>query len=98
MIRDILLNSICPMSRVYDCCIADGDYDCDNCKRLTKEWFDKYDKQIRAEVIDKVNKKLDELERNYESCYGAKIIEMYADVYETFKKWLKEQEKNEQIC
>ena len=52
MIRDILLNSICPMSRVYDCCIADGDYDCDNCKRLTKEWFDKYDKQIRADVID----------------------------------------------
>ena len=53
MIRDKLLNSICPMSRVYDCCIADGDYDCNNCKRLTKEWFDKYDKQIRAEVIDK---------------------------------------------
>ena len=52
MTRDILLNSICPMSRVYDCCIADGDYDCDNCKRLTKEWFDEYDKQIRADVID----------------------------------------------
>ena len=52
MTRDKLLNSICPMSRVYDCCIADGDYDCNNCKRLTKEWFDKYDKQIRAEVID----------------------------------------------
>ena len=42
MTRDILLNSICPMSRVYDCCIADGDYDCDNCKRLTKEWLDEY--------------------------------------------------------
>ena len=46
MNRDDLLNSICPMSRVYDCCIADGDYDCDNCKRLTKEWFDEYDKQV----------------------------------------------------
>ena len=46
MNRDELLNSICPMSRVYDCCIADGDYDCDKCKRLTKEWFDEYDKQI----------------------------------------------------
>ena len=52
MIRDILLNSICPMSRVYDCCISDEDYDCDNCKRLTKEWFDEYDKQIRANAID----------------------------------------------
>ena len=52
MNRDKLLSKICPMSRVYDCCIADGDYDCDNCKRLTKEWFDEYDKQIRADVID----------------------------------------------
>ena len=62
MIRDILLNSICPMSRVYDCCISDGDYDCDNCKRLTKEWLDEYDKQIRTEVINeyfnKINEKL----------------------------------------
>ena len=40
------------MSRVYDCCISDEDYDCDNCKRLTKEWFDEYDKQIRADAID----------------------------------------------
>ena len=46
MNRDELLNKICPMSRVYDCCIADGDYDCDNCKRLTKEWFDEYDKHV----------------------------------------------------
>ena len=46
MNRDKLLNSICPMSRVYDCYIADGDYDCDNCKRLTKEWLDEYDKHV----------------------------------------------------
>ena len=52
MNKDDLLNSICPMNRVYDCEISDGDYNCDDCKRLTKEWFDKYDKQIRAEVID----------------------------------------------
>ena len=46
MNRNILLNSICPMSRVYDCLIGDGDFDCDNCKRLTKEWLDKYDKHV----------------------------------------------------
>ena len=46
MTRDELLNKICPMSRVYDCCIADGNYDCDKCKRLMKEWFDKYDKHV----------------------------------------------------
>ena len=58
MTRDKLLNSICPMSRVYDCLIADDDYDCDKCKRLTKEWFDEYNKQIRTDVIDEFAKKL----------------------------------------
>ena len=38
MTRDELLFSICTINRVYDCCIADDDYDCDKCKRLTKEW------------------------------------------------------------
>ena len=46
MTRDELLFSICTINRVYDCCIADDDYDCDKCKRLTKEWFYEYDKQI----------------------------------------------------
>ena len=64
--------------------------DCDSC---LEDKIKEHDKQIREEVIDDVNKKLDELERNYESCYGAKIVEMYADVYETFRKWLKEKEK-----
>ena len=52
MTRDELLFSICTINRVYDCCIADDDYDCDKCKRLTKEWFDEYDKQIRTDAID----------------------------------------------
>ena len=46
MTRDELLFSICTINRVYDCCIADVDYDCDKCKRLTKEWFDEYDKHV----------------------------------------------------
>ena len=49
--------------------------------------------QSREDAIDECNKKLDELERNYQSCYGTKIIEMYADVYEDFRAWLKEQKK-----
>ena len=66
-----------------------------NCNKLNMEEYEEKQKQIykqiRAEVIGEVNKKLDELERNYESCYGAKIVEMYADTYEAFRKWLKEQ-------
>ena len=46
MTRDELLFSICTINRVYDCCIADDDYDCDKCKRLTKEWFDEYDNHV----------------------------------------------------
>ena len=62
--------------------------DCESC---LEDKIKEHDNQIKAEVIEEVNKKLDELERNCESCYGAKIVEMYADIYEMFRKWLKEQ-------
>lgn len=52
MNRDKLLSKICPMSGVYDCCMADGDYDCDHCEVKLNEWLDEYDKQIRADAID----------------------------------------------
>ena len=45
------------MSRIYDCCIADGDYDCDNCKRLTKEWLDEYDKHVIEQYKSDTNLK-----------------------------------------
>ena len=71
-------------------------YDECNVCHVTKECMemliDLY-QQGREDAIDECNKKLDELERNYQSCYGTKIIEMYADVYEDFRAWLKEQEK-----
>ena len=61
--------------------------DCDSC---LEDKIKEHDKQIKEEVIDEVDKKLDELERNYESCHGTEIIEMYADVYNDFRAWLKE--------
>ena len=71
-------------------------YDDHNVCQITKDslemLLDLY-QQGRTEAIEECNKKLDELERNYQSCYGTKIIEMYADVYEDFRAWLKEQEK-----
>ena len=89
MTRELLLELICPADYT-DVCVLIG---CENCEVKLNEWLDEYDNQIRSEVIEEVNKKLDELERNCESCYGAKIVEMYADTYEMFRKWLKEQEK-----
>ena len=69
-------------------------YDEYNVCQITKDnlemLLDLY-QQARTDAIDECNKKLDELERNYQSCYGTKIIEMYADVYEDFRAWLKEQ-------
>ena len=81
MTRDKLLNSICPMSRVYDCCIADGDYDCDKCKRLTKEWFDEYDKQIRTNAIDDFKDNLIKLIRLREESH-------FYDISEHDYEWL----------
>ena len=63
-----------------------------DCERCIEDKIIEHDRQIRAEVIEEVNKKLDELERNYESCYETKIVEMYADTYKMFRKWLEEQE------
>ena len=95
MTRDILLNSICPMSRVYDCCIADGDYDCDNCKRLTNEWFDEYDKQIRAEAIDKLSsivlKELREIAKDEDYYFDNDNLILVSSVILTNAEKLKEQ-------
>ena len=94
MNRDKLLNSICPMSRVYDCCIADGDYDCDKCKRLTKEWFDEYDKQIREDAIDDFANWLVEQGILGSRCISDGEITDYGKVYaKKYKEQLKEQEK-----
>ena len=86
MTRDILLNSICPMSRVYDCCIADGDYDCDNCKRLTKEWLDEYDKHVieQYKADTGLNDTIKDIHDNVAN-------EMYCKGIDDFAKWLVEQ-------
>ena len=54
-----------------------------------KDKIEEYAKSQYNKAIDECNKKLDELEINYESCFGTKIIEMYADVYEDFRAWLR---------
>ena len=51
MNRDELLKKICP----WGTCDCGDDYEscnCDDCNRVLEEWLDKYDKQIRADVID----------------------------------------------
>ena len=92
MTREELLYKICPTVTTYDCRNGNKICNCDDCVNEMNVWLEEYYNQIRAEVIEEVNKKLDELERNCESCYGSKIVEMYADTYEMFRKWLKEQE------
>ena len=46
MTRDDLLNRICPMDRIFNCCNAYTDEYCHDCKRIMSEWFDKYDKHV----------------------------------------------------
>ena len=96
MTRDELLFSICTINRVYDCCIADDDYDCDKCKRLTKEWFDEYDKQIRADAIDDFANWLVEQGILGNRCIADGEITDYGKVYaKKYKEQLKAGGKNE---
>ena len=46
MNRNDLLNSICPMNRIFDCCNAYTDEYCHDCKQIMNEWFDEYDKHV----------------------------------------------------
>ena len=83
---DDLLKSICPMSRVYDCCIADGDYDCDNCKRLTKEWFDEYNKHVIEQYKADTN-----IKDTIREIHDNVAQEMYCKGVDDFANWLVEQ-------
>ena len=95
MTRDELFHYIKVISSLAGCNCHDAEqFKCDrylDCESCLEDKIKEHDKQIRSEFIEEVNKKLDELERNCESCYGSKIVEMYADTYEMFRKWLKEQ-------
>ena len=86
MTRDELLFSICTINRVYDCCIADDDYDCDKCKRLTKEWFDEYDKQIIEQYKADIN-----LKDTIKDIHDNVAQEMYCKGIDDFANWLVEQ-------
>ena len=86
MTRDELLFSICTINRVYDCCIADDDYDCDKCKRLTKEWFDEYDKHEIEQYKADIN-----LKDTIREIHDNVAKEMYYKGIDDFAKWLVEQ-------
>ena len=86
MTRDELLFSICTINRVYDCCIADDDYDCDKCKRLTKEWFDEYDKHVIEQYKADIN-----LKDTIREIHDNVANEMYCKGVDDFAKWLVEQ-------
>ena len=56
MNRDDLLNSICPNACINDCRFIG----CTQCNEKINEWFDEYDKQIRADAINDYYNELNE--------------------------------------
>ena len=58
MTRELLLEYICPGYRVPDCFKGDISFNCSDCNHVLNEMLDKYDKQIRADAIDELAKKL----------------------------------------
>ena len=94
MNRDDLLKRICPNACINDCRFIG----CTQCNEKLNEWFDEYDKQIRADIIDELYNKIDEgvcdicEHKDFESdCFKTCKFEV-----ENAKKWLlslKEQNK-----
>ena len=104
MTRDILLNNLCPTDTTFDCWNGDEICNCDDCNSVLNEMLDKYDKQIRADVIDEYKEEV--LSRFCEccdqyACNGAMIgsrqecttICMLRDVCTDIANELKEQKK-----
>ena len=60
MIRDTLLNNICPGYRTLDCSKGNTSFNCNDCNRVLNEWLDEYDKQIRADTINEFVHKIKE--------------------------------------
>lgn len=85
MTREELIDKICPECNRYSC----DDRCCEDCDKQLNKWLDEYNYKIKEKLIEECNRKLDDLERGYKRCYGAEIIEMYADVYEEFRTWLR---------
>ena len=54
MTRKLLLQKICPNACINDCRFIG----CSQCNEKLNEWLDKYDNQIRADVIDEFANKL----------------------------------------
>ena len=90
MTRDELLFSICTINRVYDCCIADDDYDCDkydkhvieqykadtNLKDTIKDIHDNVAQEMYCKGIDDLTEKLKDY---FVITHDARVIEMTAE-------------------
>ena len=46
MNRDELLNRICPITRIHDCCNENKNYKCDDCEQVMSKWLDDYEKHV----------------------------------------------------
>ena len=93
MTREELLESICPTAETYACNI-DNMGSCTYCNELMNRFLDEYDKQIRAEVIEELKGKKDEIirwliKRDKEG-YGTTDVELLDHILDIAEQ-LKEQ-------
>ena len=60
MTREELIYEVCPYKSMIDCHSEEPytHFKCKDCSILMNNWFDEYDKQIRADAIDEFAKKL----------------------------------------
>ena len=82
MTRDELLENICPVEMVYDCCNTS----CKDCNRVLEEWLDEYDKHIIEQYEADTN-----LKETIREIHDNVAKEMYCKGIDDFANWLVEQ-------
>ena len=62
MTREELIYEVCPYKSMINCHSEEPytHFKCKDCSILMNKWFDEYDKQIRAEVINEYYNKINE--------------------------------------
>ena len=100
MTREELIYEVCPYKSMIDCHSEEPytHFKCKDCSILMNNWFDEYDKQIRADAIDEFVKRLKaECRKHYVDCdpYFGGIVDsiLYEDDIDEIAELLKERKE-----
>lgn len=91
MSKDELIDRICPVDVITDCCTGEADFGCDDCKLTLENLLNEFSRQIRADAIDElkdaiVNKFTEYDKKGYIDHTNAGIKNKVAEIAEQLKE------------